>query len=230
MLGLSCIASATRAAAANGADPAAEAADPAPTPPPGGESQAAPRLTDSVLVSRTTSPGFAGLDAVFSGRLSVFSLPDLVEFLRSARRTGVLVCSSAAGMGTLRFSEGWICGAGAPGTPAVGELLMRSGKLSSDALAMITTPPESAQPDAVVAAKLVEQGLVDAAAVHDALRQQIELTLRELVRWSDGEFAFSREAGAVVAEVRIDAQELLLTLFKEMDESSRGASPSDGEA
>ena len=106
MLGLGCIASAARDPGA--AEPGAAAAD---------ETRPAPRLTESVLLSGASA---AGPDAVFSGRLSVFSLPDLVEFLRSARRTGVLECSSPAGLGSLRFQAGWICGATAPGLPGPG--------------------------------------------------------------------------------------------------------------
>jgi predicted glycosyltransferase len=45
---------------------------------------------------------------VFSGLLGEFALPDLLEFLRSARQSGVLVCSGAQGMATLTFRDGWI--------------------------------------------------------------------------------------------------------------------------
>jgi tetratricopeptide (TPR) repeat protein len=226
MLGLSCIASATRSGD-KGAEPAAGPAAA------GDEAKPPPRLSESVLAPRASQPGFSGLDAVFSGRLSVFSLPDLVEFLRSARRTGVLVCSSPGGMGSLRFREGWIAGASSPATPGVAELLFRAGKLSSDDLRKVSEGLENPPSDALIGEQLVRQGLADAPAVEQVLREQIELTLRELVKWSDGEFAFSREEGEEAAPgmpaVRVDAQELLLTLFKEMDESSRDLASSDVE-
>jgi tetratricopeptide (TPR) repeat protein len=228
MLGLSCIASAAQGGERPG-DPAGEAAA---APAGAGEQRPPPRLTDSVLGPGSTQPGFAGLDAVFSGRLSVFSLPDLVEFLRSARRTGLLVCSSPTGMGSLRFREGWISGASSPATPSLGELLLRAGTLSSEGLRQVTGGEERPADD-LVGEALVHQGLVDAAAVEGALREQIDLTLRELIRWNDGEFAFSREARVEAAArgtgVRVDAQELLLSLFKEMDESTRGHTSVDVE-
>jgi hypothetical protein len=177
-----------------------------------------------VLLTQTGG-GTASGDSVFSGRLSVFSLPDLVEFLRSARRTGQLVCSSPAGMGTMQFRKGWITGASSPGTPSACELLVRAGKVAAEAVQDLA--PESARPGLAPCEAIVRRGLADAAAVQGALRQQIELVLRELVSWTDGEFAFNQEAGGEAATqataVQVDAQELLLNLFKEMDEASRGA-------
>lgn len=195
-------------------------------PPPAGPkgAQAPPRLSDSVLLTQSGGGASATNDAVFSGRLSVFSLPDLVEFLRSARRTGQLVCSSPAGMGTMHFRQGWITGASSPRSPSACELLVRAGKVAAEAVREIM--PESARPGLAPCDALVRRGLADVATVQGALRQQIELTLRELVAWTDGEFAFNQEAAvdpaSTSATVQVDAQELLLTLFKEMDEASRG--------
>lgn len=194
----------------------------APTPPPAAPGAPAPaRVSDSVLLGG----GAAGRDAVFSGRLSSFSLPDLVEFLRSARRTGQLVCSSPAGMGTMRFRKGFITGASSPSTPTACELLVRAGKVTAEAVQALA--PESARPGLSPCEALVRRGLADAATVQAALRQQIELTMRELVAWTDGEFAFNQEPAPepaiAMAGVQVDAQELMLNLFKELDEASRAA-------
>jgi Domain of unknown function (DUF4388) len=181
---------------------------------------AAPPLTDSVLLPRALGGGTADSDAVFAGRLSVFTLPDLIEFLRSARRSGLLVCSAPAGVGTMRFCEGYITGASAPGTPSAGELLLRSGQLSTEALRLVTSAPEGSE---AAEASLLRDGLVAPMALEAAVRQQVELALRELVRWSDGEFVFNKDSagGPAGGRVLVDAQELLLNLFKEMDEATR---------
>jgi len=223
MLGLACSAHAQQA----GKDPAATlraaattagatrapdaAADPAPLP----------SLSSSSIV-RSSQAGGAG--SVFSGQLSVFALPDVLEFLRSARRTGLLVCSSAKGMAALRFRDGFIAGVGsAPGMPGLGELLQRARKISSVGLRAVG--PDT--PDDVLGDQLVKEGLVDAAAVREAIGQQIELTIHELVGWKDGEFAFNCEdegapAGLWTA-VKVDVQGALLNVFKQMDEASRNA-------
>jgi hypothetical protein len=102
---------------------------------------------------------------------------------------------------------------------------VRSGQVAAEAVAQVL--PEEARPGLAPCEAIVRRGLADVGAVQAALRQQIELTLRELVAWTDGEFAFSQEAGgeatSPVTTVQVDAQELLLNLFKEMDEASRGA-------
>jgi hypothetical protein len=118
----------------------------------------------------------------FSGSISVLSVPDVLEFLRGARRTGLLLCSSAQGKAALRFQDGCITGL-AP-TPA---------------------------------------GVRDA----HALEERIEQTIRELVQWKDGEFAFSREEGGDptdALQVRLDVQAALLNVFRQMDEDARAAS------
>ncbi len=214
-LGLSSTATALQAAGA--------AAPPAATPagPPG----QAPALADSTLLPPGPRPAFSGLDAMFSGRLSVFSLADLVEFLRTAGRSGLLVCSSTGGMGAFRFRKGRITGAAAPSTPGVGDLLVRSGKLTAEGLASAGPAREGAMIDAELVERLVQLGLVDAATVREAGRQQIEQALRELIDWADGEFAFTREEESASAtgeaSIEVDAQQLLLDLFRERDESSR---------
>jgi tetratricopeptide (TPR) repeat protein len=212
-LGLSSTATALQAAGTAG--------PPAPTPagPPG----QAPALADSTLLPPGPRPAFSGLDAMFSGRLSVFSLADLVEFLRTAGRSGLLVCSSTGGMGAFRFRKGRITGAAAPSTPGVGDLLVRSGKLTAEGLASAGPAREGAIIDAELVERLVQLGLVDAATVREAGRQQIEQALRELIDWADGEFAFTREEESATGEaaIEVDAQQLLLDLFRERDESSR---------
>ncbi|WP_242338702.1 MULTISPECIES: DUF4388 domain-containing protein [unclassified Anaeromyxobacter] len=224
MLGLGCISHAQRpargpaalravVAAASVASPAAPAAPREPPP--------VPQLSGSTLLARG-SQALGTLDAVFSGRLSVFAFPDLLEFLRSARRTGLLVCSSARGVAALRLRDGWITGGASPGTPRVGELLLRARKVSPLALHAVQD-----EPDPVIGEVLVREGIADAAAVKEALEQQVALAIRELVGWTDGEFAFNREpeGGETSAQlsVALDPQAVLLNVFKEMDEQARPA-------
>jgi tetratricopeptide (TPR) repeat protein len=191
----------------------------------------APALADSALLPPGPRATFSAQDAMFSGRLSVFSLADLVEFLRTAGRSGLLVCSSQAGMGAFRFRKGRITGAATPATPRRGDLLVRGGKLTGEALASADPARDGSLVDAGLADRLVQLGVVDAATVREAARQQIEQALRELIDWSDGEFAFTREEAAAPAgetDVEVDAQQLLLDLFRERDESSRDSSPGSG--
>ena len=218
-IGLSSSAAALQAAGA-APRPGSTTADPSTQP---------PSLADSAIQGPGVRPAFFGLDAMFSGRLSVFSLADLVEFLRTAGRSGLLVCSSSGGVGAIRFNKGRITGASSPGSPSLGELLVRRGKLPAEALASAGPARDGSLVDAGLAGRLVEAGVADLETVRLAGLHQIEQTLRELIDWTDGEFAFTREEEqppASEASIEIDAQQLLLDLFRERDESSRGPIPS----
>ncbi|HEX7489438.1 MAG TPA: DUF4388 domain-containing protein, partial [Anaeromyxobacteraceae bacterium] len=92
------------------------------------------------------------------------------------------------------------------------------------------TKEPSEQPDHVVGELLVRERLVEAADVQAALARRIELTIRELLAWKDGEFAFSRdgerEQERTALSVEVDPQVVLLNVFKELDERGRdSASP-----
>jgi hypothetical protein len=188
----------------------------------------APPATSQILprpiAGNATTP-----DAVFSGQLSSFALPDLLEFLRSGRRTGLLVCSGPGGIGALRFRDGRITGAASPATPALGELLVRDQKVTADALRTLAPAGGGEQPDDVLADQIVRAGHAELPTVVAALEAQVWAAVRELVQWTDGEFAFNREEEGYRTEGRVsvalDPQAVLLDVFRERDEASRGATP-----
>jgi predicted regulator of Ras-like GTPase activity (Roadblock/LC7/MglB family) len=242
MLGLGCIAHAQQ----SGKDPDARlqaavmaGANLSPPSPPlhgveggawGGEADVVPlplpHLSTTSLPARSSQMG--GAASVFQGQLSVFALPDVIEFVRSARRTGVLVCSSERGMAAMQFRDGRITGATLPGAPDVGELLVRARKLSTVALRAVRTAQPADAPDHVIADRIVKEGLADEAAVRDALRRKVEGAIYEVLRWNGGEFAFNRDADAAPAaaqsQVEFDAQDVLLNVLKQMDEDARARS------
>jgi tetratricopeptide (TPR) repeat protein len=228
MLGLGCIATAQgtgagapaelRDVVAAGTAPAATAGGPDVLPP-------LPALSTSAMLSRTAQSPGAG--AVFSGQLSSFALPDLLEFLRSGKRTGLLVCSSASGMGALRFRDGWVTGAASPSTPGIGQVLVLTRKIRPEELTQVTAALGDDLADAVVGERLVADGVADAGAVRAGFERQIRFAVRELMLWTEGEFTFNREADgpseSPALAVSLDPQGLLLNFFKEMDEASRNA-------
>lgn len=175
----------------------------------------APPMASSPSGSRTE----ARSEAVFSGRLALFALPDLLEFLRSGRRTGVLTVSSAAGSAALRFRAGWITGASSPSSPGVVPLLVAEGWLAPTEAQSLNSSAGPGALDTGGAAVLVRRGLVPAEAMERALRQQAALTMREVLQWKDGTFVFTREPETDAA-VQVDAQSLMLDLYRELDEAT----------
>jgi hypothetical protein len=214
MLGLGCIANATRHGGL--ADVVSPAEPPAPdTLPP----------TVSQVVAGAATAANGGADAVLSGDLASFTLPDLLEFLRTASRTGLLVCSSPAGMGALRFRNGRITAAASPSAPGVGDFLVRAGRTSADTLqALAATVGEKVE--ALAPEHILRAGLADARAVEQALTLQLGVALRELIAWKDGEFAFNRDTRPEEpqpAPVAVDAQAVLLDVVRQLDEAGREA-------
>ena len=157
---------------------------------------AAPPRLGAPRSSRAPAPGSgAGAsDAVFSGQLSSFALPDLLEFLRS-RPAHRASSSAAARAGWARSASATAASPAArrPGTPGLGEFLVRAKKLSAEALRALAPADGAEQPDDVLAERIVRGGLADAGAMQEALAHQVWVAIRELVGWKDGEFAFSRE-------------------------------------
>jgi hypothetical protein len=222
MLGLGCVANAGKAAAPARAVVAAAAAPP---PPAAGAPAQVPTPAVSGVLPRSGSSSAAPPDAVFSGQLSSFAVPDLLEFLRSGRRTGLLVCSGPGGIGALRFREGRISAAASPATPGLAESLQAASKVSPEVLQALSAAGGPDQPDDVLADRIVRGGHADEASVQEVLEHQVWAAVRELVQWTDGEFAFNREEEGDPSvsrlEISIDPQAVLLDVFRQRDEESR---------
>jgi tetratricopeptide (TPR) repeat protein len=212
---------------------AAQAPAPArPVGPPAAEgATAAPALPEPAAAPSHTPPpvGASGGGSVFSGEFSALGLPDLLQFLRGARRTGVLACNSSRGTCTLHFAEGHVTRVTSPAAPPIGQLLVEAHSITAEALgaAVSALGPEAS--DQLVCEHLLREGLVDGAALEDALTAQVGRTMRELLEWKDGAFVFDRSAGAAPladGQVAVDVQGPLLRLFQELDEAARDAAGS----
>jgi hypothetical protein len=226
MLGLGCIANADRAGQApeDGLRAAVSVGAAQPAPDPGAAPAPLPMLGSSLALP--PSGGLGGGGTVFSGELSVFALPDLLEFLRAGRRTGLLVCSSPRGMGALRFSGGRVTSAASPGTARLGQLLVEARQLSAEALGTAAQGLGPDPSDQLLCEHLLREGLVAGPALEEALGHQVDLAIRELLQWKDGEFAFDRDgdgAGRVESPISVDVQGALMRAFQELDEGARNA-------
>ncbi len=167
----------------------------------------------------------AGGKVVFAGELRLFSVPDLLEFLRNGRRTGTLVLSTEKGIGAIYLRKGMIISAASPNCTNLGDILVTEQKISAEQLKSVAKAQVSEQSSRLIGALLVKQGLADSESIKAALIQQIYSALRELLGWLDGKFSFEPEAldeqHPSEIEVELDAQFAMLNLFKEIDEENR---------
>jgi hypothetical protein len=202
---------------------------PAPPPPPG---QAVPvpvavsisaAIPDGAVPEPISSVGDVRTP-VFAGDLQLFSLPDLLEFLRASQRTGTLVCSSGDGAGVVYLRRGKVVGASSPRAPTISTYFAQRGLFSESELRTLIAHPDDFS-DAVIARVLIDRGLALPNEVRDALIHATQTAIRELVTWEHGRFAFdpaaAMDAPVPGVDLEIDSQSILLSIFTDQDERSR---------
>jgi tetratricopeptide (TPR) repeat protein len=167
-------------------------------------------------VPDATNPGHRA-PGDFTGDLGLLPVPDLLEFLRNTRRTGVLVLGHAESTGTICIREGMLGGASSPGFRHVGERLHAIGRVSAEQLALMR-PEEPAAAMGWVPVAGIDEDVLGAA-----LSRQIELAVGEMVRWSEGMFSFQphRHCPRLDVNVQLDTQAVLLDAIRRLDEEAR---------
>jgi tetratricopeptide (TPR) repeat protein len=168
----------------------------------------------------------SGPKAVFTGDLQLFAVPDLLEFMKSSRRTGTLVITSEGGIGAVHLRQGMVTGAASPQCTNIGDRLLQSGALSEAQLKQAAAFQQQNCPDRLLGSILVEQGLVDPTSLKKTLVEQIKGAIFEMVGWQSGRFAFEPDKRNQVdrdveIDIELDTQELLLDVLRVFDEQNR---------
>lgn len=156
------------------------------------------------------------------GPLRELPLPDVFQLLDLSRKTGTLsVYSEQHGRpAVIHFDAGAVVGAEIPEEASrLGHLLLRSGKISERAM-QLAREEQGRQPHRPFGTVLVEMGLARPEDVRQQIRVQIEQTVFELVRWTDGYFRFEEgepnPPGTLA--VRVSTEALLMEAARRIDE------------
>jgi tetratricopeptide (TPR) repeat protein len=170
-------------------------------------------------------PG-SGPKAVFTGDLQLFAVPDLLDFLKSSRRTGTLVVTSECGIGAVHLRQGMITGAASPNSKNMGDLLLQRGALTEQQLHSAADFQRADSPERLLGSILLERGLVKRESLRKVLEEQIRGALLEMVGWSSGRFAFepdkrSQIEGDAEMSLELDTHEVLLDVLRVLDERNR---------
>ena len=162
------------------------------------------------------------------GPLRELGLTDLLQLIHLSRKTGVLTVRTGRFKHTaqLDFEKGAAVGARAPGeAPRLGQLLVSGGK-ATQAQVDRALAAQRAAPGTRLGAILVEREGVARDEVERQLRFQLEETIFELVRWTDGDVRFEEvqpdDPGPV--KLRVSIEGLLMESMRRMDEWSALAS------
>jgi hypothetical protein len=163
-----------------------------------------------------------GSGPVFTGDLEEFCLPDLLEFLRNSHRTGLLVCTTAAGVGTIQLSRGMIIGAESPNALDLREHLLACAELAPEQRREITELPAECFGDDVIDGVLVSRDLVARDEIEQARVARIYSAFREMMTWTVGRFSFDPGVAVVTnPALALSAQSILMHIYQEQDEQGR---------
>jgi len=164
----------------------------------------------------------AGTGPVFTGDLEEFSLPDLLELLRNTQRTGLLMCTTSGGIGTIQLSRGMIVGAHSPNALDLRHHFLTSAELTPDRRRALAALPVECFGDDKIEGALVSRELIPRRAVEQARVARIYSAFREMMGWTVGRFSFDPGvAMATTPAFALSAQSIFMQIYQEQDEHRR---------
>lgn len=174
--------------------------------------------------SAKKSPAGSVAKAAFTGDLQLLAVPDLLDFLKTSRRTGTLVITSDEGVGAIHLRGGMITGAASPSCRHLGEILKEMGSASEETMASAADLQKAQFPDSLLGTVLVREGAVGEGDVKKALATQVISVIIEMLDWASGRFAFEPEKPDMSDDevsIELDTQGVLLDALREYDELNR---------
>jgi len=163
-----------------------------------------------------------GSGPVFTGDLEEFCLPDLLEFLRNSHRTGLLVCTAAAGIGKIQLSRGMIIAAESPNALDLRQHFLDHPDLTPERKRTLAGLPAECFSDDVIDGVLGSRDLVPRDEIEQARVARIYSAFREMMRWTVGRFSFDPGVAVVTnPALALSAQSILMHIYQEQDEQGR---------
>jgi len=126
--------------------------------------------------------------SIFSGDLAGLGMGPMLQMLERARSTGILTVTSGEKKATFSLREGEILWASSNFSPKLGEALVLSGVLTENSLAIASRDQAMHGASASLGTVIVALGLATRDEVAHELEMQIVCTLREAMRWTDGDY------------------------------------------
>jgi hypothetical protein len=125
------------------------------------------------------------------GTLDAFSLPDIFSLLSMTKKTGGLHLRRSSAHGAVWFADGMITGGASDLTrQSLGRRLAGSGRVADAALTAAVTQVRL-DDEVGVARVLRDAEAIDEGDLHTLVTEQIIDAVFDLMRWTDGSFAFA---------------------------------------
>lgn len=154
------------------------------------------------------------------GKLSSFSLPEVLQFLSMGKMTGTLTLKHHNNIVSLLIKEGRIINLDQNKSRRLGQMLVESGHLKRSQLDSAVEIQRTSDRGTMLGQILLDQGYVKQGEIEQMLRLQIEEEVWDLFSWDEGEFKFEYGIEPRFDDrlVEIDIQPLLLEGSRRQDE------------
>lgn len=150
----------------------------------------------------------------FVGDLEHLPIVDVIQLLHATRKSGTLCLKSERGESQLVFSDGCIVSANhANNSVRIGQILVQMNVISSETLeATLAGQRASGAARAPLIATLIETGAIKKEDAFRGLETLIEMTIVEVLTWTEGTFELDVDATVVSDEYRYIPEKLKLEL------------------
>ena len=167
-----------------------------------------------------------------SGNLLDVSVADVMQFIHLGGRTGTLVIEAKGEKAEVGFHRGRIISALAPTSKRLGDLLLEARVIDRDNLEAALVRQQAEMPRMSLGKILVTMGLVTKDRLREVVTEQIELTVYDLVAWSEGQFQFAMDElrpiddiavypGDILPDINLNTQIVVLEALRIFDEKNR---------
>lgn len=170
----------------------------------------------------------------FTGDLEHLHIVDIIQLLHTTRKSGTFSVRGSRGESRIIFSDGYIVGAShLDNRVRIGTVLVRMNALTKQDLEKtLEIQRGSGNNRKPLLATLIELGKITHEEASRALRKLIEITIVELISWTQGTFTLDAEDIAVTPEcsypigrmeqaTSLDAQMVLMEALRIFDERER---------
>jgi ActR/RegA family two-component response regulator len=170
-----------------------------------------------------------------SGRLDDVKVGEVLQFIQLGERSGTLVLQTEGAEAEIEFQQGRISAARSSTSLRLGELLVACGLVNAKTIEEAVDLQRSQGEARVLGEVLVSMGAISGEALVNAVRDQVQETLFQVLNWSRGTFSFGLDEfpapsmetvpGELLPKVSLDTQMMLFQAAQILDEKNTSTTP-----
>lgn len=165
-----------------------------------------------------------------SGDLVMMSLPDIMQWAETNRKTGTLALRNEGVSKSFYFQEGTLIFVSSQKEgERLGEYFTANNHLDEHRLARALK--ESRMLGVPFTGYLISENLIDRDTLQRALERLVEITFTDALTWEEGTFEFTDSLPSIILNgpVKLKTSFVVFQAVKTFDESRKGESPDTGD-